>query len=197
MSKLNDKYLNFKYNNVVPSAGSLLISDPLLEDNFFRRSVILITEHGDDGSIGFMINKPVDIMIKDVIEDLQNINERIFFGGPVNTNTVHFLHSYGEIVPNSVKVCEGVYWGGDFDSVKELIRLNGYNSSRIRFFIGYSGWSIGQLDEELKQNSWIVTDFDPDLVLKHAIKDMWYDTLNRLGEKYKIWANAPISPGLN
>ena len=141
-------------NNKVARQGRVLISEPFLNDTYFRRSVVLLTEHSEEGSVGFVLNKPVDLSVNDVLNDFPNVDAEISIGGPVNTNTIHYIHTLGESIPGSVKVLENLYWGGEFDALKELIRQDAQLSSRIRFFLGYAGWSPKQLDNELSENAW-------------------------------------------
>jgi len=195
---MNLNYDFFRIDKTLkPKKGRLLISEPFLQDAYFKRSVILLTEHNKEGSVGFVLNKPAKITVSDVVEDFPEVNAELSIGGPVATDTIHFCHSLGELVPNSVRINNNIYWGGDFNTIKSLIKTGLIDNSQIRFFIGYSGWGEGQLERELSENSWVVADIRSWNILTHYDKSAWKDALNNLGEKYKMWANYPENPVLN
>jgi len=184
-------------NSLLPQKGRILISEPFLLDNCFKRSIILLTEHSDEGSIGFVLNKPVSIKLSEIMSDFPDMNTIISLGGPVQTNTLHYVHTLGDIIPNSIKVIDNIYWGGDFDAVKDLVVSGRLNMTNIRFFLGYSGWQSNQLEEELSENSWIVSDLVPDDIMVPMNKYFWNKTLIRMGSKYRMWANYPENPQMN
>ena len=147
---LDFDFLNIEHENLAPKQGRILISEPLLSDTYFKRSVVFITEFSDKGAVGFVLNKPVDLPINEVLADFPNFKAKVYVGGPVAKDTIHFLHTLGELVPNSVHVIDNIYWGGDFESLKELINEGIVNPSQVRFFLGYSGWSPNQLEGEIE-----------------------------------------------
>ena len=128
-------------NNFEPQQGRVLISEPFLLDNYFKRSIVFITEHNAEGTVGFVLNKPVDIPINEIIENFPETRSDLSLGGPVNTNTLHYIHTLGDIIPNSNKVLGNISWGGDFDVVERLIRSGSISPEQIKYFLGYSGWS--------------------------------------------------------
>lgn len=198
MLDLNIDFFKFKYNDVKPKQGKVLISEPFLNDMYFKRSVVFLTEHTKEGSVGFVLNKPVNLKLNEVLQDFPFLRAEVSLGGPVNTNSVHYIHTYGDIIPESVEVLKGLYWGGDFNYIKKIIDNNGFNPEKIRFFLGYSGWASGQLQDELSENSWIVTDIDANTIMKTDDKDnIWKQTLTKMGKKFTIWANSPSNPSLN
>jgi len=190
-------YFKIETNNVAPQKGRILIAEPYLNDIYFKRSIVFLTEHNDEGSIGFVLNKPVNLQIEEIINDFPSFDCNISIGGPVSTNTVHYLHTLGELLPNSVHVCDNIYWGGNFDDMKSLVHDKSILKNQIRFFLGYSGWMPKQLDEELSQNSWLVSNIRPELVMNHDMNEIWKEVLNSLGTKYKMWINSPENPSLN
>jgi len=190
-------FFKIEYNNVLPKPGKVLISEPFLLDSFFKRSVILLTEHNKKGTVGFILNKPVDISVNEVLTDFPEFNARASIGGPVGTNTVHYLHTLGDTIPNSVNVFDSIYWGGDFEQIKLLIDSGIIKSDQIRFFIGYSGWEPKQLDREISENSWLVSDIEQSDIFSTGDQDVWKTTLNKLEDKYKMWTKFPENPGLN
>lgn len=193
---LDFDFLNIEHENLAPKQGRILISEPLLSDTYFKRSVVLITEYSNQGAVGFVLNKPVDLPINEILADFPRFKAKVYIGGPVAKDTIHFLHTLGELVPESVHIIDNIYWGGSFDSLKELIQEGIVKPSQVRFFLGYSGWSPNQLDNEIKENAWLVTKVDSSKIMA-ADKDIWKKTLNDLGKKYKIWANFPENPAMN
>lgn len=185
-----------EYNKVTPKKGRILVSEPFLQDTYFKRSIVLLTEHSSEGSVGFVLNKPLDVKVNEVINDFPYFESSVSIGGPVSTNTIHYIHTLGDLVSNSVHVIDNVYWGGDFEEIKSMIRDGEITGEQIRFFLGYSGWHAGQLEGELEQNSWLVTEIRSSLIM-HPKSNIWKHTLSQLGEKYKIWSGYPDNPGLN
>ncbi len=184
-------------NNKVARQGRVLISEPFLNDTYFRRSVVLLTEHSEEGSVGFVLNKPVDLSVSDVLTDFPEIDTEVSIGGPVNTNTIHYIHTLGEAVPNSVQVFNNLYWGGDFEVIKEMIITGQIKGSEIRFFLGYAGWSPKQLDNELSENAWLVSEMKAEHIMQGPDDNLWKEILEKSGDKYKTWVNFPENPGLN
>ena len=184
-------------NNKVARQGRVLISEPFLNDTYFRRSVVLLTEHSEEGSVGFVLNKPIDLAVHDVLSEFPEIDTEVSIGGPVNTNTIHYIHTLGEIIPNSVLVIDNIYWGGDFEIMKELIRTGRIKGSDIRFFLGYAGWSPKQLENELSENAWLVSEMRSENIMQGPGDNLWKEILEKSGDKYKTWVNFPENPGLN
>lgn len=178
--------------------GKLLLSEPsMLQDTIFGRSVILITEYNDQGAVGFIINKPIEYNLSELIPDIE-VAMPIYKGGPVEQDSLFFIHNQPELIPYATEVSEGVFWGGDFEIVKELLNNERLTEKNIRFFLGYSGWGNGQLEDEMSKNSWIVVQNNyKSNLLENAQSDFWKKQLGALGDKYAIWANAPENPELN
>ncbi len=194
--ELDFNIFKIEYNKVAPKKGRVLVSEPFLQDTYFKRSLVLLTEHSEEGAVGFVLNKPLEVKVNEVMNDFPISQASVSIGGPVSTNTIHYLHTLGELIPNSVHVLDNIYWGGDFETVKEMLRAGEISPDRIRFFLGYSGWHAGQLENELEQNSWLITEIKPTQIMKPN-SNIWKNTLSQLGEKYKIWANFPENPSLN
>jgi len=180
-----------------PSKGKLLVSEPsILNDKAFNRSVIFLSEHNDDGCIGFIINKPTDFVLKDLITEI-NCDFKIYNGGPVEQDNLYFIHKLPNLIPNSIEIDKDIYWGGDFDILADLLNTNSVNPSDIRFFLGYSGWSVTQLKEELEESTWIVVENKYPNILQVKSDEIWKNQLLEFGGEYQIWANAPKNPNLN
>ena len=184
-------------NKMLPAKGKVLISEPFLQDNYFKRAIILLTEHSKEGSVGFVLNKPVNLQASEVINDFPKTDALISLGGPVNTNTLHYIHTLGDIIPGSVKVLDNIYWSGEFEIVKRLIESGNLAKEQIRFFLGYSGWHANQLDDELAENSWVVAELNPEEIMAPISKHFWKSTLKKMGKKYEMWSNFPENPQMN
>jgi putative transcriptional regulator len=184
-------------NTLLPQKGRILISEPFLMDNYFKRSIVLITEYSEEGTVGFVLNKPLNMKANEVMTDFPSIDASVSIGGPVQTNTLHYVHTLGDIIPGSVKVLENIYWGGEFKVIKKLLDTGTLNNDNIRFFLGYSGWQSNQLEDELNENAWVVAEIKPEEIMSPMNKLYWNQTLNRMGKKYQMWANFPENPHMN
>jgi len=178
--------------------GQLLISEPsIIGDLSFNRSVILLADHDKEGSVGFIINKPLKYTINDLLPEV-NAKFKIYNGGPVEQDNLYFIHNIPELIPNSIEISNGIYWGGDFESAKDLINKGTINRGNIRFFLGYTGWSENQLATELNANSWIVTKNNyKNKIIGKSTTNFWKEQIMELGGDYLIWSNAPENPYLN
>jgi len=181
----------------LPEKGKILISEPFLPDTFFNRSIVYLTDHTPKGSVGFILNKKLDIQLSAAVDGFEGWDENLSMGGPVAPDTLHYLHNLGDMIPNSILVAEDIFWGGDIDAVKELIKNRKINHTQIRFFLGYSGWSAGQLERELKENSWVIAKVNSSIVLTNKGEDIWKRVLRSFKNKYRMWADFPDSPEMN
>ncbi len=179
-----------------PQKGDFLISEPFLPDPNFKRTVILLTEHNHEGSVGFVLNKNMHLSIEDTLEGFPEFDVPVYNGGPVQPETLHFIHKL-ENLEGCLHVIGDIYWGGDFDALKVLIDLGKVNKNEILFFIGYSGWSAGQLDMEIKEKSWIVSPAKEEFIFSNNTETLWQDILKTMDQKYAIMANFPEDPSLN
>jgi len=184
-------------NDSVADKGNILISEPFLGDNYFRRSVVYLTENNEEGSLGFVLNKPIGVSINEIVDDFPECDFTISVGGPVSSNTVHYIHTLGARVPDSVLVADGIFWGGDFDLIKELIAEGSVKPHELRFFLGYAGWSLDQLDGEMQDHAWLVGRIPPRMVMQAVDPEFWKKTMASYNNKYRAWANFPEDPGLN
>lgn len=194
--------LNYNFfepdNRLEPQKGRILISEPFLQDNYFKRSIVLITEHDEtDGTVGFVLNKPVDIAIDEIVENFPKTKSSLSLGGPVNTNTLHYIHTMGDIIPNSNKVIGNICWGGEFEVVERLIQSGNIDNTQLKFFLGYSGWSPDQLEEELEESAWLVTELSPEQIMAPMNRNYWKRHLEHMGKKYEMWSKFPEDPEMN
>ena len=180
-----------------PAKGILLISEPILSDFYFNRSVVLLADHNEEGSFGLILNKPTDLKLSDISDDFSGIKAHLFIGGPVKTDSIYFVHTRGDLVAGSSRIMEGLYWGGQADELRELILNKQISEKEIRFFIGYSGWKAGQLNDEYEARAWIASASNSDQVLHSDPAAMWRNLLMTLGKDYAMWANYPADPTLN
>jgi putative transcriptional regulator len=178
--------------------GKILIAEPFLLDNFFSRSVILLCEHkNEEGSVGFMINRMLSDKLNDFFPELNTCSIPIYYGGPVNPDRLHFLHTLDSLIPDGLEIEKGIFWGGDFKLVKTLIAENKIPLHQIKFFLGYSGWEKGQLVKELEDESWIVSKTNKKIIFEEPETDIWKKSLLEMGGNYAQMSNYPIHPSLN
>ena len=182
-------------NQIVP--GTLLISDPFLKDPNFLRSVVMVCDHQFEGSLGFILNKKHDQTLGELINEVGELDIPVFYGGPVQINTLHFLHQRPELIEGGFPITDEIYWGGDFEQVISLLKDKLITQNDIRFYIGYSGWSKGQLEFELQEKSWITSIAKRSLIF-HKYADMiWKDSLKDLGGEFATLVNYPLDPQSN
>lgn len=180
-----------------PGGGRVLVSQPSLTDRFFGHSVVMLAEHGAEGSFGFIVNKPANIRLSKVTDAFGDFDPQLYLGGPVQVNNLFYVHSKGEIVRDSLKIIEGVYWGGDMNEIMKLISLGKLTENDIRFYAGYSGWQPKQLEREMTENSWIVLDGRKSYVFGLRPKSLWKKIVLNLGNDYAPWVNYPYDPNMN
>lgn len=173
--------------------AKLLIAEPFMLDPHFRRAVVMLCEHDiNDGTIGFILNKPLGMQLNDLLASFPSFDAPVFYGGPVSTDTIHYVHNLGETLSGSIKIAQGLYWGGDFDELKRLVNAQVVQPKHIRFFIGYSGWSAGQLCEELRGSSWLLGHIDANYVFKATPDDtLWTKVLDDEGDTFSVIGQIP------
>ncbi len=195
--KENLDIFRIKTNNVPPQKGRILIAEPFLPGNYFSRSVVFLVAHSDKGSVGFILNKEIDFEIQAVFPDFPEFDAKVFLGGPVASDSIYYIHKLGKKLPGSINILGELYWGGDFDILKAQITSGIIRPSDIHFFLGYSGWDSGQLEEELKVDSWLVTDVEEAAVMREFDEISWTEFVKKAGNRYAIWENFPENPTLN
>lgn len=194
MEKLD---LSFQ-NNERAKKGSLLISDPFMNDLYFGRSVVLLCEHNNEGTFGFVLNNYVDIDLHKMDETFPDIGARISFGGPMAKENLFFIHSLGKEITESIMIGEDLYYSGNFDEMIALLSKKPELNSKVRFFVGYSGWGIGQLDDELKEHSWIpVNNIPVEMIMNTSNDKLWANCLELQGERFKMISKFPKNPSDN
>lgn len=181
---------------ISPNKGTILIANPFLKDPNFVRSAILICENMPEGTFGFVLSQVHPNTLNELIPDILSKN-KVLKGGPVQTDTLHFLHQYPDLISGGLEVIDGVFWGGNFESLQIHLQHDNLDPDKIKFFVGYSGWTEGQLDFEMKEDSWLVTNATKKLLFNVSPENTWKESLRNLGGKYEAMINYPLDPQLN
>lgn len=181
------------------NVGNLLLAEPFMLDPNFLRTVVLVCEHDNEiGTLGYVLNQPCNLFLSDVMEDLPGADFPLFIGGPVGHDAVHYIHRLGDQIPESKDLGNEVYWGGNFETIHAMLAQNQLSHNDIKFFLGYSGWEVGQMAEEMKTRSWMIcSSFNPALPFLYKEEDLWKEAIIAMGPKYAHVANFPIDPRLN
>lgn len=184
---------------IMPSKGSFLLSEPFLQDPYFNRAVIsMCSVDAKDGAFGFIVNKPLDITLQDVLENAGDLDAPLHFGGPVSPEILHVIHPFGGImVPNSKRILDGLYWTTNFEAVRDILNTNNAKQDQCKFLLGYAGWDFDQLEEEIKERTWVTTTGDKTDCFDNSNEETWSRLMRNLGGDYSILANAPANPILN
>lgn len=180
-----------------PSTGIFLIAAPTLLDANFKRAVVFLAQHDDDGTLGYVLNRQLKATLSEIVPDLYGFDAPLYWGGPCQNDTLHCIHNVGTHIPGAAEITNGIYWGGDFDVIRDLIIAGAAAAEDFRFFIGYAGWGGGQLDDEIEEKSWILTDSTPEAVFAESAKNFWTRTLKNMGGEYRTLAKTPEHPSLN
>ena len=189
--------LSFK-NNRFPKKGSILLSDPFLDDNYFSRSVVILCNFSMEGSFGFVLTNYLDIDLASLDSTFPVKNAKISVGGPVDTEHLFYIHQFGEQVEESIKIMENLFFGGNYSQIQSLLEASSDNHTKVRFFLGYSGWGYSQLIEELKENSWIVVNnVTSDEIIDTESADFWKYCMEKQGKRYQIMSKFPKNPNEN
>lgn len=176
--------------------GNILIAEPFLQGKYFSRSVIFMVEHDEKGSVGFVLNKPMAYTTSELISELSGVDYPVYIGGPVEPNQLYYIHRHPEL-ENALHIINGIYWGGDFSQLTEMLKNGDIPAEEIRFFAGYSGWETGQLERELEENTWMIGDITRERFFEIPNEHIWEMSMSELGERYRIWANFPKDPIMN
>ncbi|MFO7722274.1 MAG: YqgE/AlgH family protein [Bacteroidales bacterium] len=193
-----DKILSIRMATLMPEQGRLLISNPFLSDYFFRRSVVLLIDHGDDGSFGVIINKPMDFTVAEVTSSFPAARGKVYLGGPVKTDGLFYIHTLGNSIPESIQIMDGLWWGGKLEVLEEIISADPARAlDSIRFYLGYSGWVSEQLGSEIKARSWLITNADPKEIMEEQVSDLWSQKVQSMGKPFDTWLRFPADPSFN
>lgn len=183
-------------NNV--EKGILLLADPFLLDSSFKRSVVLLVEHNDTGSVGFIVNKKMEIRLDQLLSEPLGVNMEVYYGGPVSTNSLYYIHRLGHVIGDSEEIGDGYSWGGDFEQIRQLFLQGRITERDIRFFVGYTGWGREQLATELNEKAWLLDQNKlDDLFIQEQNEELWRQKMTEKGSHFALWANLPDNPSLN
>jgi len=183
---------------MTPVTGTLLISEPFLKDPNFMRTVVLICRHEpEEGSFGFVLNKLFHQTLDELIPELEGFSFKVHTGGPVQMDTLHYIHQYPDLIPDCQQIAEDTYWGGDFETLKALIKSGDIVPEKIKFFLGYSGWGEGQLDNELTEKTWLTVTSTRKIIFETQLEEIWKASLQQLGGRYEMMIHFPTDPQLN
>ncbi|MBK8484119.1 MAG: YqgE/AlgH family protein [Saprospiraceae bacterium] len=165
--------------------GKVLIAEPFMTDPYFKRAVVLLADHHiNEGTVGFILNRKTNLKLSEITTDFGDFEGNVHYGGPVDMESMYFIHNTGELLEDSIKISDGVFWSGNYEKLRILIDCKLIQPHNIRFYIGYSGWSTGQLEEEMKDPSWIIGDMDPNFIFKSNSESLWKEILDQKGYHY-------------
>lgn len=184
--------------NMIPQVGKILIASPFLDNTAFARSVILLLSY-DNGFMGIVLNKYPETpqTVNSLVENLKDVPDvPTYDGGIVDKDVLFCMHTNSSIA-NSLCLRDGLYINGDFTQIEDMIRNEKELDKKARFFLGYAGWSEGQLEQEILDGSWVVSDADTDFLFSEDIRLMWSTALRKMGDPYAIWVHFPPEPLLN
>lgn len=191
-----DKSIN-EHNKLELAQGRALIAEPFMEDPYFKRSVVLLAEHNENGTIGFITNHLLEVKIEDILPELSGVASKVYMGGPVEAQHLFYIHRLPNELPGSKHIVGDLYWDGDFEVLKSLLIHGKISSSDVQFLLGYSGWGAEQIQEELKQNSWIIQNIDHHKILNNEGFGFWKKVLQSSTKELALMANFPENPSLN
>ena len=183
---------------MVPAKGTILIAEPFLRDIYFQRSVALLVNHGEQGSMGFVLNHKLLFCVNDFFDELKNVPKiPVYLGGPVAANRLFFIHSIESLIKNSEQITDNLYFDGDFEGLMYHLQTGKLLNDKVKFFIGYSGWTENQLDREINENSWLVGKASDEKMMLAEDESFWTECVKNMGEEYLTWLNYPKDPTLN
>jgi putative transcriptional regulator len=180
-----------KFSKKKLNKGVLLLADPFMWDPGFKRTAVLLCDYGKEGAVGFILNKPLQIPVHTLLSDFPEFEGEANYGGPVANDTLHYVHNIGHILDESMEIGQGIYWGGNFNQLKALIKQGVVEQHNIQFFVGYAGWTTGQLEEEIEVKSWIQAPFHADYLIGQPKNDLWKHAMSSLGPAFSILAEIP------
>ncbi len=193
------KKLDLSFHNKQKAVeGCVLLSDPFTQDPYFSRSAILLCRHNKKETFGFVLTNYIEIDLHKLDENMPEIITKISFGGPVEKDNLFYIHSFGKEIEGAEKIMDTLYFGGDYEMLFELIKAEPKRINQVRFFIGYAGWDFEQLNNEMKDHSWIaVTNISEKEILSTSSDHFWKDCMTKQGSKFEMISNFPLNPNEN
>ena len=183
--------------NKTPARGHLLVALPTLLDPNFRRTVVLICEHGPEGSMGLVVNRPLEVEVSQlVLEEFPILTGtgKLFSGGPVGKDSLVILRR-GPGAPEGHPILHDVHLAQDFELFRDAESLG--EDEDIRCFSGYAGWGADQLETELKSGAWELLDGDSTLVFDADPTVLWNEMIRRIGGPWSVYADMAPDPSMN
>jgi putative transcriptional regulator len=178
--------------------GDFLIAASGIVDPNFQQTVILVCDHDQEkGTYGVILNRPIALPKELMAVIPFPAPEILFRGGPVQPDTLQVLHPFGEKIPGASEVLDGLYIGGDFDAIAEGLANETLKSDFCRFFLGYSGWSPNQLENEFAEGSWLRVPGSARSLRRTPPEDLWSEAVRRLGRREPVMAHFPREPVWN
>jgi putative transcriptional regulator len=193
------KKLDLSFHNKQKAIeGCVLLSDPFTQDPYFSRSAILLCRHNKKETFGFVLTNYIEIDLHKLDENMPEIITKISFGGPVEKDNLFYIHTFGKEIEGAEKIMDTLYFGGDYEMLFELIKADPKRINEVRFFIGYAGWDFEQLNNEMKDHSWIaVTNISEKEILSTSSDHFWKDCMTKQGSKFEMISNFPLNPNEN
>ena len=193
------KKLDLSFHNKQKAVqGCVLLSDPFTQDPYFSRSAILLCRHNKKETFGFVLTNYIEIDLHKLDENMPEIITKISFGGPVEKDNLFYIHTFGKEIEGAEKIIDTLYFGGDYEMLFELIKADPKRINEVRFFIGYAGWDFEQLNNEMKDHSWIaVTNITEKEILSTSSDHFWKDCMTKQGSKFEMISNFPLNPNEN
>jgi putative transcriptional regulator len=185
-----------KVQSLKPKAGALLIAEPFIPEPTFKRTIVLLSQHNSKGTIGLIVNKPTPLRLNEAIDDFPPFDVPVYWGGPVNLDSIYYVHSLADL-PGCKKIANGLFWGGEFNALKQMVESGTVRSQDIRFVAGFAAWMPHQLEEEILGDNWWITQADIDNTLLENPSVVWGKVLQKMGHIYGILNNFPEDPGMN
>jgi putative transcriptional regulator len=183
-------------NKLDPLPGNVLVAEPFMQDDYFKRSVVFLCENNKDGTVGFILNEKLNIHLNDLFNEPLPFNAELYMGGPVEAQNLFFLHTC-EDLQDAVEIARGIYWSGDFEQLKEYMLIGKIEPKNIRFFLGYSGWDQQQLIDELEAENWLIGSIEERELFDLESEDSWKVQLTKMGKQQALMATFPDNPNLN
>ena len=177
-------------------AGQFLIASPSILDPNFRRTVVFVTAHTDEGAVGVIVNRCSDATVREAVPQLApvaDLDDPVFVGGPVNPEGVAVLAEFDDPDDAGVAVVDGV----GFMALEEALEVEPPPVQRTRVFAGVAGWGPDQLDDEFEREDWIIVPADSNDIFTEDPEGLWSALLRRMGGQYELLARMPIDPSLN
>lgn len=200
MKDLDKTLFGIDISTPMPHEGSLLVSEPFLDDNYFSHAVITLVDYTPGRSaMGMVMNRTSGYTLGQMIEGFDDdVDIPVYIGGPMSRNRMFYIHRLGNLFNDSVEIIPGLWIGGDYNQVLQYIREGYPADNLIRFFIGYSGWDGNQLEDEIRDHVWAVTTpMSPQQMLTGANDTYWHKVVRRMGPRYRGWQLQPMFPNAN